>query len=55
MQERKRYNYTSEVLEQAVKEVKAGKMNTYQAARQYNIPRSTIANKIYKKFRGALT
>jgi hypothetical protein len=46
-----RYNYAPGILERAVEDVKAGKMNTYQAARYYNIPRSTIANKIYKKFK----
>lgn len=44
-----RYQYTPEALERAVEDVKAGVMNTYQAARHYNVPRSTIANKIYKK------
>jgi hypothetical protein len=45
--ERRRHFYHPDNLDRAVQAVKAGIMNTYQAARHFNVPRGTISNKIY--------
>lgn len=45
--DRKRHHYDPENLQRAVQAVRAGVMNTYQAARYFNVPRGTISNKIY--------
>lgn len=47
--DRKRHFYKPENLERAVQAVKAGILNTYQAARYFNVPRGTISNKIYAR------
>lgn len=45
--------YDLETLKQAVEDVRTGKINSYQAAKKYNIPRTTICDRVNKK-RGAV-
>ncbi|XP_045450146.1 uncharacterized protein LOC123658900 [Melitaea cinxia] len=41
--------YDLETLKKAVDEVRTGKINSYQAARKYNIPRTTICDRVSGK------
>lgn len=43
-----RRTYTSEELNRALEDIISGKLGTRRAAVQYNIPRSTLRNKVYK-------
>lgn len=46
MKKRKRHQYQEECFHRAVSDVTAKKLNTYQAAREYQVPRSTVFDHI---------
>ncbi|XP_055908725.1 mushroom body large-type Kenyon cell-specific protein 1 isoform X2 [Eupeodes corollae] len=48
-----RRTYTEEELNNALQDIISGKLGTRRAAVQYNIPRSTLRNKVYKISSGA--
>ncbi|XP_062567732.1 uncharacterized protein LOC134229974 [Saccostrea cucullata] len=43
--------YSAETMEKAAGDVKCKKLNPYQAAREYNVPRSTICDKVKEKYK----
>lgn len=51
MNKRKRHQYKEECFHRAVSDVRTKKFNTYQAAREYQVPTSTVFDHIKKKTR----
>lgn len=47
-------NYTTEHLQEAIDKIKSGQMGQREAAKQYNIPRSTLKNKLAGRYNKAV-